>query len=160
MACDHYMRSGDEYSARRRRIAGRCPGLRSGSGEQKRTSAGPCHIVRLRRLAGDRATVLVKIEGRNPAYSVKDRVGVAMLADAEQRGLLIPSVVRPAFSMDCAKTVVLRGARSSSMSHGEACLVVCEYAGNPRCASFIIFFKFMTGKCGARREKSVSSKQR
>jgi cysteine synthase A len=32
--------------------------------------------------------VLAKIEGRNPAYSVKDRIGAAMLRDAEDRGLL------------------------------------------------------------------------
>jgi cysteine synthase A len=33
-------------------------------------------------------TVLVKVEGRNPAYSVKCRIGAAMIADAEERGLL------------------------------------------------------------------------
>ena len=36
------------------------------------------------------ATVLAKIEGRNPAYSVKCRIGAAMIWDAEQRGLLGP----------------------------------------------------------------------
>jgi cysteine synthase A len=34
--------------------------------------------------------VLAKIEGRNPAYSVKCRIGAAMVWDAEQRGLLAP----------------------------------------------------------------------
>src|SRR5208337_1488483 len=38
--------------------------------------------------AGVPATVLAKIEGRNPAYSVKCRIGAAMVSDAEKRGLL------------------------------------------------------------------------
>ena len=41
-------------------------------------------------LDGARATVLAKIEGRNPAYSVKCRIGAAMVKDAEARGLLGP----------------------------------------------------------------------
>jgi cysteine synthase A len=47
--------------------------------------------VRLNRVVGNtHATVLAKIEGRNPAYSVKCRIGAAMIWDAEQRGLLGP----------------------------------------------------------------------
>jgi cysteine synthase A len=47
--------------------------------------------VRLNRIVGNsHATVLAKIEGRNPAYSVKCRIGAAMISDAEQRGLLGP----------------------------------------------------------------------
>jgi cysteine synthase A len=47
--------------------------------------------VKLNRVtAGARATVLAKIEGRNPAYSVKDRIGAAMIWDAEKRGVLGP----------------------------------------------------------------------
>jgi cysteine synthase A len=47
--------------------------------------------VRLNRIVGNNhATVLAKIEGRNPAYSVKCRIGAAMISDAEQRGLLGP----------------------------------------------------------------------
>ena len=46
-------------------------------------------IVRLNRMTkGLGATVLAKIEGRNPAYSVKCRIGAAMIWDAEKRGLL------------------------------------------------------------------------
>jgi cysteine synthase A len=41
---------------------------------------------------GCKATVLGKIEGRNPAYSVKCRIGAAMVWDAEKRGVLKPGV--------------------------------------------------------------------
>lgn len=52
-------------------------------------SIGRTPLIRLNRItAGAGATVLVKVEGRNPAYSVKCRIGAAMIADAEQRGLL------------------------------------------------------------------------
>jgi len=40
--------------------------------------------------AGLPATILAKIEGRNPAYSVKCRIGAAMIWDAERRGILKP----------------------------------------------------------------------
>jgi cysteine synthase A len=54
-------------------------------------SIGRTPLVRLHRItAGLKATVLAKIEGRNPAYSVKCRIGAAMVWDAEKRGLLGP----------------------------------------------------------------------
>ena len=54
-------------------------------------SIGRTPLVKLHRVAaGAKATVVAKIEGRNPAYSVKDRIGAAMVWDAEQRGLLGP----------------------------------------------------------------------
>ena len=56
-------------------------------------SIGRTPLVRLNRIVeGARATVLAKIEGRNPSYSVKCRIGAAMIWDAEQRGLLKPGV--------------------------------------------------------------------
>ena len=54
-------------------------------------SIGRTPLVRLNRVTdGARATVLAKVEGRNPAYSVKCRIGAAMVWDAEQRGVLKP----------------------------------------------------------------------
>ena len=56
-------------------------------------SIGNTPLVRLNRVAqGAKATVLGKVEGRNPAYSVKCRIGAAMIWDAEKRGILKPGV--------------------------------------------------------------------
>lgn len=54
-------------------------------------SIGRTPLVRLNRMtSGAHATVLAKIEGRNPAYSVKCRIGASMIWDAEERGVLTP----------------------------------------------------------------------
>lgn len=54
-------------------------------------SIGRTPLVRLNRVAdGAPATILAKIEGRNPAYSVKCRIGAAMIWEAERQGLLGP----------------------------------------------------------------------
>ena len=59
--------------------------------EDNSQSIGRTPLVRLNRVIdGAHATVLAKIEGRNPAYSVKCRIGAAMVWDAEKRGLLGP----------------------------------------------------------------------
>jgi cysteine synthase A len=56
-------------------------------------SIGRTPLVKLNRLAaGAKATVLCKIEGRNPAYSVKCRIGASMIRDGEERGVLKPGV--------------------------------------------------------------------
>ena len=54
-------------------------------------SIGRTPLVRLNRLTkGLGASVIAKMEGRNPAYSVKCRIGAAMIWDAEKRGVLKP----------------------------------------------------------------------
>ncbi len=54
-------------------------------------SIGLTPLVKLNRITdGAPATVLVKVEGRNPAYSVKCRIGASMIWDAEKRGVLKP----------------------------------------------------------------------
>src|SRR5246500_2595654 len=54
-------------------------------------SIGRTPLVRLNKVTGGaQAIVLAKIEGRNPAYSVKCRIGASMIWDAERRGILKP----------------------------------------------------------------------
>ena len=56
-------------------------------------SIGRTPLIKLNRVTeGAKATVLAKIEGRNPAYSVKDRIGAAMIWDGEKRGVLKPGI--------------------------------------------------------------------
>jgi len=59
--------------------------------EDNAHSIGRTPLVRLNRVHdGAPATILGKVEGRNPAYSVKCRIGAAMVWDAERRGILGP----------------------------------------------------------------------
>ena len=59
--------------------------------EDNTFSIGRTPLVRLNRVSeGCKATILGKIEGRNPGYSVKCRIGASMVWDAEKRGVLIP----------------------------------------------------------------------
>jgi len=61
-------------------------------------SIGRTPLVKINKLTkGLKATILAKIEGRNPAYSVKCRIGAAMIWDAEKSGKLKPGmhVVEP-----------------------------------------------------------------
>jgi cysteine synthase A len=64
---------------------------RAGWYEDNVLSIGRTPLVRLNRIPGKLpVTLLAKIEGRNPAYSVKCRLGAALVWDAERRGLLGP----------------------------------------------------------------------
>lgn len=61
--------------------------------EDNSQSIGRTPIVKLNHVTkGAKATVLAKIEGRNPAYSVKCRIGASMIWDAEKRGVLKPGM--------------------------------------------------------------------
>jgi len=60
--------------------------------EDNSQSIGNTPLVKINTItAGAGATVLAKIEGRNPAYSVKCRIGANMIWDAEEKGLLKPN---------------------------------------------------------------------
>ncbi|MEI6205447.1 MAG: cysteine synthase A [Desulfuromonadales bacterium] len=61
--------------------------------EDNSQSIGNTPLIKLNKITkGAKATVLVKVEGRNPAYSVKCRIGANMIWDAEKRGILKPGV--------------------------------------------------------------------
>ena len=61
--------------------------------EDNSYSIGRTPLVKLSRIAdGAKATVIGKVEGRNPAYSVKCRIGASMIWDAEKRGVLKPGM--------------------------------------------------------------------
>ncbi len=56
-------------------------------------SIGNTPLIKINKIIGEtNAIVLAKIEGRNPAYSVKCRIGAAMIWDAEERGVLKPGM--------------------------------------------------------------------
>ena len=60
-------------------------------------SIGNTPLVRINRLGPQGVTILAKVEGRNPGYSVKCRIGANLIWDAEQRGVLKPgmTIVEP-----------------------------------------------------------------
>ncbi|MFQ3549777.1 MAG: pyridoxal-phosphate dependent enzyme, partial [Armatimonadota bacterium] len=62
--------------------------------EDNSYSIGNTPLVKINNITkGANATVFAKIEGRNPAYSVKCRIGAAMVWDAEMHGKLKPGKV-------------------------------------------------------------------
>jgi len=66
----------------------------SGVALDNAATIGHTPLVKLHRVTPHhRATILAKIEGRNPSYSVKCRIGAAMVWDAERRGQLRPGSV-------------------------------------------------------------------
>ena len=77
---------------------------------------GNTPLVRLNHVAPGGATVLAKLESFQPGYSVKDRIAVSMINDAEQRGVLKPG-----------QTVV----EATSGNTGVALAAVCAARGYP-----------------------------
>jgi len=66
--------------------------------EDNSLTIGRTPLVRINHItSGAHATVYGKVEGRNPSYSVKCRIGSAMIWDAEKRGLLVPgkTIIEP-----------------------------------------------------------------
>ena len=77
---------------------------------------GNTPIVRLNRMAPTHANIYVKVESFNPLASVKDRLAIAIIADAEKRGLLKPG-----------QTVI----EATSGNTGIALAMVCAAKGYP-----------------------------
>ena len=85
---------------------------------------GMTPLIRLRRVVGDaKATVVAKLESFNPLWSVKDRIGVSMIAAAERDGKIKPGtvVVEPTsgntgigLAFVCAGSLATSGQRWSS----------------------------------------------
>ncbi|MCC6171335.1 MAG: cysteine synthase A [Gammaproteobacteria bacterium] len=86
---------------------------------------GRTPIVRINRLAPDHVTMYVKCEFFNPAASVKDRLAIAIIEDAEKRGTLKPG-----------QTVV----ESTSGNTGIALAMVCAAKGYPFVAVMVETF--------------------
>ena len=77
---------------------------------------GRTEMVRLNRVAdGARATIVAKMESQNPGGSVKDRIGVSMIEDAERRGTIKPG-----------RTVIVE---PTSGNTGIALALVCAVKG-------------------------------
>jgi len=88
--------------------------------EDNSLSIGKTPLIRLNRVTkGLDCTIAAKIEGRNPAYSVKCRVGAAIIWDAEERGILVPG----------SKDVTVIEATSGNTGIGLA--FVCAAKGYP-----------------------------
>ncbi|HEX8110139.1 MAG TPA: cysteine synthase A [Kofleriaceae bacterium] len=86
---------------------------------------GRTPIVRINRLAPPAVTMYVKVESFNPGGSVKDRLAIGIIEDAEQRGLLEPG-----------QTVV----EATSGNTGIALAMVCAAKGYPFVAVMVETF--------------------
>jgi cysteine synthase A len=86
---------------------------------------GRTPVVRLNRIAPEHVTIFVKLEAFNPLASVKDRLAIAIVNDAEERGLLKPG-----------QTVV----EATSGNTGIALAMVCAAKGYPFVATMVETF--------------------
>jgi cysteine synthase len=70
------------------------PKLTRGIARDMTETIGNTPLVRLNRIVGEaRGEVVAKLESFNPIHSIKDRIGVAMIADAEEKGLITKDTV-------------------------------------------------------------------
>ena len=93
-------------------------------------SIGNTPLIRLNRVTeGAKALVLAKIEGRNPAYSVKCRIGAAMVWDAEKRGTLKPGkeLIEPTSGNTGIALAFVGAARGYPVTL--PCLKPCRWSG-------------------------------
>lgn len=86
---------------------------------------GDTPIVKLHRIAPKHTTIYVKVESFNPMASVKDRLAIAIIEDAERRGVLKPG-----------QTVV----EATSGNTGIALAMVCAARGYPFVATMVETF--------------------
>ena len=56
-------------------------------------SIGFTPLVRINKLGSDKATIIVKLESRNPCGSVKDRIAISMIENGEKKGLIKPGTL-------------------------------------------------------------------
>ena len=83
--------------------------------EDNSLAIGNTPLVKLNSVTKNcKATVLAKIEGRNPAYSVKCRIGANMIWDAEKKGLLTKekTIIEHPVETDKQKSVFKLGTNS------------------------------------------------
>ena len=89
------------------------------------STIGRTPIVRINRLAPSHVTMYVKVEAFNPLHSVKDRLAIAIIEDAERRGTLRPG-----------QTVI----EATSGNTGIALAMVCAAKGYPFVATMVETF--------------------
>lgn len=78
---------------------------------------GRTPVVKLHRLAPDHVTLYAKVESFNPGGSVKDRLALAIVLDAEQRGLLKPGdTIVEATSGNTGVALAMVAARAATSS--------------------------------------------
>jgi cysteine synthase len=79
-------------------------------------TVGRTPLVEIRRVDTHGARLFVKLESRNPCGSVKDRVGVALVEDAERRGVLAPgaTLVEPTSGTPASRSRSSRPPRATA----------------------------------------------